>query len=140
MKVADWLKRRAAHGVTVAPDASLEEAARRLLEEPASRDVYITDAEGRVVGHLGFSRLAGLLLFAPLPTHSRRQMLERVARGPVGEFMDHSFIAARLDQDVEDVLHQHMERWAEDIPVLDDEQRLLSVIRVRDLVAAALEE
>ena len=54
--------------------------------------------------------------------------------------MDHSFIATRLDKDVQDVLHQHMERWAEDIPVLDDEQRLLGVIRVRDLVAAALEE
>lgn len=139
MKIADWLELHPVHGVTVDRDASLEEAACALLVEPECRDVYVTDADGRVIGHLGFRRLAGVLLSAHRPTHSRRQMLERVARGPVHEFMDRRFIAARLDENVHHVLHPHMERRVEDIPVLDGDGRLVGVIRLVDLVRAAIE-
>ncbi|MCL7743352.1 CBS domain-containing protein [Guyparkeria hydrothermalis] len=139
MKIADWLEQHPVNGVTVERDASLEEAAEALLAEPECRDIYVTDAEGRVVGHLGFRRLAGVLLSAHRPTHSRRQMLERVARGPVHEFMDRRFIAARLDENVHQVLHPHMERRVEDIPVLDADGRLVGVIRLVDLVRAAIE-
>ena len=139
MKIADWLERHPVNGVTVGRDASLEEAARALLDEPECRDVYVTDNDGRVIGHLGFRRLAGVLLSAHRPTHSRRQMLDRVARGPVHEFMDRRFIAARIDEEVHHVLHAHMERRVEDIPVVDEANRLAGVIRLVDLVRAAIE-
>ena len=139
MKIVDWLERHPLSGVTVARDDSLEEAARALLAEPECRDVYVVDGDRRVVGHVGFRRLAGVLLSAHRPTHSRRQMLERVARGPVHEFMDRRFIAARLDESIHAVLHAHMERRVEDIPVLNGEGRLAGVIRLVDLVRAAIE-
>lgn len=137
MKIADWLEGHAATGVTVEHDASLEEAARALLDEPECHDIYVTDTEGRVVGHLGFRRLADVLLHRP--TYTRRQLLERVAPGPVREFMDQLFISARLDEHVHDVLHKNMERWVEDIPVLDGDSRLAGIIRLVDLVRAAIE-
>jgi len=139
MKIADWLERHPVDGVTIRSGASLEDAAQALLGAPECRDVYVTDDLGRVIGHLGFRRLAGVLLSQHRPTHSRRQMLERVARGPVHEFMDRRFIAARLDENVHHVLHPHMERRVEDIPVLDDQGRLVGVIRLIDLVRAAVE-
>ncbi|MFI9653707.1 CBS domain-containing protein [Guyparkeria sp. GHLCS8-2] len=139
MKIADWLERHAVTGVTVERDTSLEEAARALLAEPECRDVYVTDAEGRVVGHLGFRRLAGVLLSAHRPTHSRRQMLERVTGGSVDEFMDRHFISARIDDHVHQVLHPHMERRVEDIPVLDGDGRLVGIIRLVDLLRAAID-
>lgn len=139
MKIADWLEGHIVTGVTVERDASLEEAARALLGEPECRDIYVTDAEGRVVGHLGFRRLAGVLLSAHRPTQTRRQLLARVARGPVSEFMDQRFISARVDEHVHDVLHKHMERRIEDIPVLDGDSRLVGIIRLVDLVRAAIE-
>ena len=139
MKITEWLKRHPVSGVTVERDASLEDAAQALLEEPECRDIYVIDADRRVVGHLGFRHLAGVLLSAHRPTHSRRQMLNRVARGPVHEFMEQRFIAAGLDESVHHVLHAHMERRIEDIPVLDGEGRLEGVIRLVDLVRAAIE-
>lgn len=139
MKIVDWLERHPLAGVTVARDDSLEQAARALLAAPECRDVYVVDADGRVVGHLGFRRLAGVLLSAHRPTHSRRQMLERVARGPAREFMDRRFIAARPEQSIHAVLHAHMERRVEDIPVLGGDDRLVGVIRLVDLVRAAIE-
>lgn len=138
MKIAEWLKQHPVAGVTVRSGASLEAAASALLAVPESRDVYVTDDEDRVVGHLGFRRIAGVLLSPHRPIHSRRQMLERVARGPVHEFMDRRFIAARPDENVHHVLHPHMERHVEDIPVLDDDGRLVGVIRLVDLVRAAI--
>jgi CBS-domain-containing membrane protein len=137
MKIADWLEGHTVTGVTVERNASLEEAARALLGEPECRDIYVTDAEGRVVGHLGFRQLADVLLHRP--TYSRRQLLERVAPGPVHEFMDQRFVSARLDEHVHDVLHKNMERWVEDIPVLDGDSRLAGIIRLVDLVRAAIE-
>jgi CBS domain-containing protein len=140
MKIAEWLERHPVEGVTVGPEASLEDAARVLLAEPECRDIYVIDTGGRVVGHLGFRRLAGVLLSAHRPTHSRRQIIDRVAGGPVREYMDRRFLAASPDENVHHVLHAHMERRVEDIPVVDDDRRLLGVIRLRDLVAAALAE
>lgn len=137
MKIADWFEGHTVTGVTVERNASLEEAARALLGEPECRDIYVTDAEGRVVGHLGFRRLADILLYRS--TSSRRQLLERVAPGPVHEFMDQRFVSARLDEHVQDVLHRNMERWVDDIPVLDDDNRLAGIIRLVDLVRAAIE-
>lgn len=137
MKIADWLEGHTLNGVTIERNASLEEAARAMLGEPECRDIYVTDAEGRVVGHLGFRRLADILLYRS--TYSRRQLLERVAPGPVHEFMDQRFVSARLDEHVHDVLHKNMERWVDDIPVLDEDSRLAGVIRLVDLVRAAIE-
>lgn len=137
MKIADWLEGHAVTGVTVEGETSLEEAARVLLGEPECRDIYITDTEGRVVGHLGFRRLADVLLNRS--TYSRRQLLERVTPGPVREFMEQRFISARLDEQIQDVLYKNMERWVDDIPVLDGDSRLVGIIRLVDLVHAAIE-
>lgn len=137
MKIADWLEGHTVNGVTIERNASLEEAARAMLGEPECRDIYVTDAERRVVGHLGFRRLADILLYRS--TDSRRQLLERVAPGAVHEFMDQHFVSARLDEDFNDVLHKNMERWVDDIPVLDGDGRLTGIIRLVDLVRAAIE-
>ncbi len=137
MKIADWLEGHAVSGVTVEGDTSLEEAARALLGKPECRDIYVTDPEGRVVGHLGFRRLADVLLHRS--TSSRRQMLERVTPGPVREFMEQHFISARLDEHVHDVLYKNMEQWLEDIPVLDADNRLAGIIRLVDFVRAAIQ-
>lgn len=137
MKIADWLERYNITWVTVERDASLEEAARAMLGEPECRDLYVTDAEKRVVGHLRFRQLAEVLLHRS--TYSRRQLIERVAPGPVSEYMDQYFISAQVDEQVQDVLYKNMERWVEDIPVLDGDNRLVGIIRLIDLVRAAIE-
>ncbi|MGM0517862.1 MAG: CBS domain-containing protein [Pseudomonadota bacterium] len=140
MKASKWLERHPAEALKVAASDSLDEAAATLLAHPESRDLYVLDEEGRVCGHLGFRRLAGIFLAHLRPTHTRRQLVERITPGTVAEYMDERLICIRQDERLSDVLHQHMERRVEDIPVVDDDRRLLGVIRVRDLVAAALAE
>ncbi|MFP4639749.1 MAG: HPP family protein [Guyparkeria sp.] len=140
MKAGNWLEAHPRRGVTVAATDSLAVAAQALLDEPESRDAYVLDEAGRVCGHLGFRRLAGILLAHLRPSHSRRQLIERITPGSVGEYMDERVLCVRPDERISDVFHQHMERRVEDIAVIDDDGRLLGVIRVRDLLRAALAE
>ncbi|WP_372590898.1 HPP family protein [Guyparkeria sp.] len=139
MKAGNWLEAHPRRAVTVAADDPLSMAAQALLDEPESRDVYVLDDDGRVRGHLGFRRLAGILLAHLRPTHSRRQLIERITPGTVDEYMDERVLCVRHDERISDVFHQHMERRVEDIAVIDDDGRLLGVIRVRDLLKAALD-
>lgn len=139
MKASKWLEAHSAQAITVGADASLPEAAALFLEHPEVRDIYVVDEDGRVCGHLGFRRLAGLLLAHLRPTHSRRQLVERVTAGSVREHMDEHVLCMRPDERISEVFHQHMERRIEDIPVVDDDQRLLGVIRVPDLLRKAIE-
>lgn len=140
MKASEWLEHHSAEALTVATTDSLADAATTLLAHPASRELYVLDDEGRVCGHLGFRRLAGIFLAHLRPTHSRRQLVERITPSTVGEYMDERVLCMRPDESISEVLHQHMERRVEDIPVVDDDGRLLGVIRVADLLRAAIKE
>ncbi len=139
MKASDWLKAHPVEAVTLSPEASLPEAATRFLEHPEVRDIYVIDADGQVCGHLGFRRLAGLLLAHLRPTHSRRQLVERVTTGVVREHMDDHVLCMQPDERISEVFHHHMERRVEDIPVVDADRRLLGVIRVADLLRQAID-
>ncbi len=140
MKTSEWLKTHPVKALTVAGDCSLQHAARLLLDDPEGRDLFVLDAEGKVCGHLGFWHVATLLLAELRPTHSLRELMERITLGNVADHMDDHVMCAGVDEDVDDILYQHdlfqqhLERRVEDIPVVDDQHRLLGVIRLSDLL------
>lgn len=146
MKVSEWLTNYPVLALTVAGESSLEDAARLLLDNPGSRDLFVLDGDGRVCGHLGFCHLASLLLVELHPTHSLREMIERITLGNVAEHMDDRVLCTGVDEEINDLLNQHdifqqhEKCRIEDIPVVDDERRLLGVIRLTDVLRAAIDE
>ncbi len=140
MRVADWLERYPEKGVAVAPDAELDAAARAMLAEPGCRDVYVVDDHGRVVGHVSFRRLAGLLLAEHRPVHTRRQLLERAIPGSVSDFMEKRFVHARPGEFLDEAIHRHMEFRVEDMPVLDADHRLLGVVKIAEVLRAIIRD
>jgi CBS-domain-containing membrane protein len=144
MKASEWLKIHPVKALTIAGESSLQEAARMLLDDPEGRDLFVLDVEGRVSGHLGFWHVATLLLGELRPTHSLREMVERITLGNVAEHMDDRVMCVGVDEDIDDILHkhdlfqQHVERRVEDIPVVDEQHRLLGVIRLSDLLRDAI--
>lgn len=146
MKVSEWLIKHPVLALTTTADSSLDDAARLLLNSPEGRDLFVLDTDGRVCGHLGFCHLSSLLLAELSPTHSLREMVERITLGSVAEHMDDRVLCAGPDEDVNNLLHQHdifqlhEKCRVEDIPVVDDERRLLGVIRLSDLLRAAIDE
>ncbi|WP_100640088.1 HPP family protein [Marinobacter salexigens] len=144
MKTSEWLKIHPVKALTVASECSLQDAARLLLDDPEGRDLFVLNAEGQVCGHLGFWHVATLLLAELRPTLSLRELVERITLGTVADHMDDQVMCASVDEDVGDILYQHdlfqqhVERRVEDIPVVDEQRRLLGVIRLSDLLRDAI--
>ncbi len=144
MKTSEWLKTHPVKPLTVAGDCSLQHAASLLLDDPEGRDLFVLDADGRVCGHLGFWHVATLLLAKLRPTLSLRELIERITLGSVADHMDDQVMCAGVDEDIDDILYQHdlfqqhLDRRVEDIPVVDEQRRLLGVIRLSDLLRDAI--
>ena len=144
MKISEWLKTHPVKALTIAGESSLQDAARLLLDDPEGRDLFVLNAEGQVVGHLGFWHVATLLLAKLRPTLSLRELIERITLGTVADHMDDQVICAELDEDIDDILYQHdlfqqhVERRVEDIPVINEQRRLLGVVRLSDLLRDAI--
>lgn len=144
MKISEWLKAYPVKALTVSGECSLEDAARILLDAPEGRDLFVLDAEGQVIGHLGFWHVATLLLAELRPTHSLRQLIERITIGTVADHMDDNVMCVGVDEEIEELLfqhdlfQQHIERRVEDIPAVDEQNRLLGVIRLSDLLRDAI--
>lgn len=144
MKIKEWLNIYPVQALTVPGECSLEDAARTLLDDPEGRDIFVLDAEGQLCGHMGFWHVATLLLAELRPTHSLRQLIERITIGTVADHMDDQVMCVGIDEDIEDLLYQHdlfqlhVERRIENIPVVDEQRRLLGVIRLSDLLRDAI--
>lgn len=130
MKVNEWLNRKDGIPITATSDWSLEQAADALLRDDGARDLFVTDSDRRLIGHLSLRRVAQLLLAEHLPIQSRRQLMERVAGGPLRELMDPHVVTATPDEDLDDVLHRIIEQGLEELPVVDAERHLLGVINL----------
>jgi CBS-domain-containing membrane protein len=144
MKASEWLEMYPVKAMTVSGESSLQDAARLLLDGPEGRDLFVLDAEGAVCGHLCFWHVATLLLAELRPTSSLREMIESITLGNVADHMSDRVMCAAADEEIDDILYQHdffqqhIERRAEEIPVVDEQQRLLGVIRLADLLRDAI--
>lgn len=144
MTIREWLKTHPVKALTLPGESSLEDAARMLLNDLERRDLFVLNEDGHVCGHLGFWHVTTLLLAELRPTHSLRQVFERITLGTVADHMDDQVMCIGVDENIEEFLYQHdlfqqhIERRVEDIPVIDEEKRLLGVIRLSDLLRDAI--
>ncbi len=136
MKVAEWLRLHPQDTATLGPDWPLERILDRLLATPGLRDLYVADAQGRLLGHISHRRLAQMVLIEHRPVHTRRQILERVARGSARELMETHFASASPEEELDDVLDHLLEHGVENMPVVDAAGRSLGVINLTEVLAA----
>jgi CBS domain-containing protein len=113
--------------VTVAPGSSIGECLRAIQRTGTGDSVFVTDADGRLVGVLTerdiFGRLVG----------------EDVAGGvdlaaPVETYMTMDPRTLRLDQSVRDAIELMQSGRYRNVPVVDDERQLIGVVRQVDIL------
>jgi CBS domain-containing protein len=139
MKVSSWLDKHADRIVTVRPTASLSDVMCRLLDEPCLRDIYVAAPDGRLIGHISHRRLAEHVLAEARPAHSRRQLMERVAGGTAGDFMNSNLATASPGERLDEVLGRQLEMELEDMPVLDEHGRVLGAINLTHVLRHYME-
>jgi CBS domain-containing protein len=130
MKVSEWLKSHDSAIVTVSSGSPIDEVIARLLNQPCLRDVYVTADDGRLLGHISHKRLAEHLLAEHRPTHTRRQLMERVAGGAARDFMNSAFAVAAPGEELDDVLNRQLEMDIEDMPVVGEDGRTVGAVNL----------
>ncbi|WP_455199048.1 CBS domain-containing protein [Kaarinaea lacus] len=134
MNVNQWITNHPRSAVTVPLNTSVEEAIDLMLAEPCARDVFVLDEIGKVVGHLSHIRLAKIILREHRPVHTRRQLMERVFGGMVGELMDPEVPVARLHEPMDEVFNRQLSKQLEDMPVIDDRNHLIGAINLSNVL------
>ncbi len=135
MKVADWIARHPGTVTQIAPMACLEHVIDLMLETtPLPRDIYVVSEDGVLLGHVRYQPLLRTYLAEHQPTHTLRQIMERIARGSVREFMERHFAIATLDEELDSVLVRQLEHDLDEMPVLDEAGRLVGVIKMVDVL------
>ncbi len=134
MKVAEWIRRFPQQIVTIHPKSSLEQAVDLMLSQPCVQDIYVISEANFVLGHLSHKRLTSLLLAEHRPTHSRRQIMERVVLGTAGEFMEGEFVFARPDEELDDVFCRFIDHDLQDMVVIDDSGGLAGGIHLNTVL------
>jgi len=132
--VAQWLDKHPGHQLAVQEDAAMEEILILFNSYPDVQDIYVTDPQGCVVGHISKLRIARIVLSEHSQTHSHRQLIEQVASGNARELMGRHFPTARLKEALDDVIHRQLEHQLHDMAVLDTEGRLVGTISLTGLL------
>lgn len=113
--------------VAVPPGTSLGDCLRAIQRSGTGDSVFVTDADGRLLGVLTerdvFGRLVGPDVAAGVDVDTG-----------VESFMTTDPHTLRLDQTVGDALVLMQERMYRNVPVVDEEHRLIGVVRQVDIL------
>jgi len=141
MKVSEWLAGNPDQIVTVPARATLGSVIARLLEEPCLRDVYVTGTDtGELIGHISHRRISEHVLAEHRSTHTRRQLMERVAAGTAADFMNSVFAQASPEEELDNVLNRQLEMEIEDMPVVDDDGKVVGAVNLTRVLRHYMEE
>ncbi len=140
MKVSHWLNTHPTHEGVVGEDWSLEQIMQKLLGNSRLNDLYVIDANKVVIGHLSYKKLAKLVLAEHCRCHTRSQLLERVVSGNAVELMEIHFASAKPDEDLYEILFRQLDHWVEDLPIINQQGRLIGVINLSDVLLEVMKK
>jgi CBS-domain-containing membrane protein len=120
--------------LAISGDCSLEEAAERLIHMRQIRGVYVVDAKERLQGYLSLGVLIRNVMGGRFkPYFHLRSLLARLTTEKVADIMTKNVVYARKEDDIERTLERMIPRNMKEIPIVDDEGRMIAVVGIIDL-------
>jgi CBS domain-containing protein len=135
MKISEALTRVAGLPyLAVGGDCTLEEIADRIKDQRQVRGIYVVDDEKRLLGTLSLGVLIRHLTAARhKPVFHVRSLLTRLTSANVIDLMEKNVVYARQDEDLDRVLDRMIHSNIKEIPVVDEEKRIIAVLSLLDL-------
>ena len=120
--------------LAISPESCLEEAAEKITKKQHIRGIYVVDEQGRLQGYLSLGVLIRHVLEAREKPHFHaRSLLARITCEKVADIMDKNVIYAQKEDDVDRVVNRMVLRNIKEIPVVDEERRIIASVGVLDL-------
>jgi len=68
------------------------------------------------------------------------QIMERVFGGTASEIMERDYVTAHPDEELDNILHRMLEYRVDDMPVVDDSNKIIGIINLTDIMRAAQQD
>jgi CBS domain-containing protein len=100
-----------------------------------SRLLYVTDDEGRLRGVISLGNLVRHVFFLYHDAHiDSRNVVSMAISETAADFMQREPVFAMVSEKVEDVLQRMIDNNVKEIPILDDEKRVVGDLTIVDLL------
>lgn len=135
-KIADLVERLKQRKVPVVPKrATVSEIIDAFAASDHSRILYVVDDEGRFRGILSLGNMIRHVFFHYHdPSIDSRSLVSMVVSETAGDFMQKEPMVTMLSDDVEAVLQRMIDHNVKEIPILDDEKRVVADLTIVDLL------
>lgn len=135
-KIADLLEQLKQRKLPVVPkQATVSEIIDAFAASDHSRVLYVVDDEWRFIGVLSLGNMIRHVFFHYHdPSIDSRSLVSMVVSETAGDFMQREPMFAIHSEDVEDVIQRMIDRNVKEIPILDDEKRVIADITIVDLL------
>ena len=135
-KIADLVERLKQRKIpVVSKRATVSEIIDAFAASDHSRILYVVDDEGSFRGVLSLGNMIRHVFFHYHdPSIDSRSLISMVVSETAGDFMQKEPMVAMLSDDVEAVLQRMIDHNVKEIPILDDEKRVVADLTIVDLL------
>jgi len=120
--------------LSVSADSTLEKVAEHITREKQIRGIYVLDKQGRLEGYLSLGVLIRTIVISRnQPRFHIRSLLTHITSEKVADLMETRVVCARKNDSVERVLDLMGDRNIKEIPIVDDDRRIIAIATILDL-------
>jgi CBS domain-containing protein len=121
----------------IKPDTPIDELAQAIEWHRHSRQLYVVDDENNLLGNITLGRLV-MYVFASSHGSSmnRRHVMGLITCTCAGDLMTEGTLSAGMDEELEEVLERMVDGNVDEIPVTDEEGRVVADLTMIDLLMA----
>jgi CBS domain-containing protein len=120
--------------LAISGESCVEEIAEKISTMRHIRGIYVVDDQGLLQGYVSLGVLIRNVMDARYKPHFHaRSLLDRITCEKVADIMERHLIYARQDDDLKKVLDRMVHHNIKQIPVVDEEQRIIVNVGILDL-------
>ena len=127
--------------ITVTPEETLEELVLAITEDPKTRAIFVVDRERRLKGIIGLKDLVRATFTSLANLDSLGHSAVRISLSHRASDMSYgTMVYVKDDDSLDSALTKMLDNGLEEIPVVDDDMKVIGELDLRELLMVWLEK
>jgi Mg/Co/Ni transporter MgtE len=120
--------------LAISGECKLDEASEQVTRNPQIRGIYVVDNQERLQGYLSLGVLIRHVIASRhRPQFHVRSLLSMITAKKITDLMERDIVCAHPYDTIESVLDRMVFRNIKQVPVVDEEHRIITVVSILDL-------